>query len=310
MLAGRDGAGETPFVGSVPGCYSTVCSSCRSKGRQVGPHDSDHSRRRTLRALAGWALVFGTALTVGVSSMASAEEHEPTVEQLQLGAALYANSCAACHGPTGQGGTGTAGEVTAGPPVFGVEVALVDQQIRTGRMPIVARELGVGGPEEFDDTQREATVAWMRERFELTGELPREVAGDIGRGHELYAQNCASCHGSFGEGGVSGDGTQVLALDNTDWIATFAATRTGPAGMPQFAEETLDDAEVADIATFVDAEITDAEVTPVGLGELGRPESWLLSALLLAVAVGMIVLIAHGPKVPLRRSAPEEPHER
>ena len=50
------------------------------------------------------------------------------------GQALYAQSCAACHGP---GGTGTGD----GPPLIAVGAAAADFMLRTGRMPLAAPEI-------------------------------------------------------------------------------------------------------------------------------------------------------------------------
>src|SRR4029453_2999035 len=49
------------------------------------------------------------------------------------GAALYLNSCSACHGPNGEGTTG-------GPPLKDAGAAAADFYLRTGRMPLGSPE--------------------------------------------------------------------------------------------------------------------------------------------------------------------------
>ncbi len=259
------------------------------------------SRRRSSRqsrALGGWLLVTALLVAVAAPWEASAGEADgPSTSTLAEGAELYAASCAACHGARGEGVAGPDDDVTAGPPVANLDVALVDAVLRTGRMPIVDREAGVGSPERFDDDEREATIAWMRDRLDLEGEIPEVGDGDVADGHLLYTQNCASCHGSGGAGGVSGDGTIVRGLRHTDPVATVAAIRTGPIGMPTFDEAVLSDEDAADVAAYVEAHLTEPETTVIGLAELGRPTVLLLVAGMALLTLGVLALVGAGPRV-------------
>jgi len=71
-----------------------------------------------------------------------------------------------------------------------------------------------------------------------------------GSGAEIYSQNCASCHGQGGEGGIGpqlGDGAVAEAFpDIEDQIAVIA---NGRGSMPRF-DSQLDADQIRAVATF------------------------------------------------------------
>lgn len=278
-----------------------------------------HRPRRSARALATWAtlLAGGAALlaAIGLSDATAAEgTPDPSADRspgatAQAGAVqlrgdqIYARTCARCHGPDAQGGTGQGGtDLTAGPALHGLEAAYVDLLLRSGRMPITSPEHGVPQPERLEEREREAVVAFMTDRFGLRGGIPSIGVGDPARGRELYAIHCAACHGSTGSGGVSGQGTLVRAVVGLDRIAIAEAIRTGPFEMPRFAETVLNDDDVDDLATYVADHMSTAPRTPLGLAEMNRVTMWGMAVALGAAALGLTVLAAR----PLRRGESEE----
>ena len=79
---------------------------------------------------------------------------------------------------------------------------------------------------------------------------PQQVvdSGDAGRGNEVYAQNCAVCHGDDGGGGT---GPALAGNEEyTDPDLVVPQIREGGGGMPAF-EDRLDDQELADVSAFV-----------------------------------------------------------
>ena len=205
------------------------------------------------------------------------------------GGELFQANCAACHGPTGQGGTGTEGELTAGPPLADVDIAYADMTMRTGRMPIADRSVGVY-IEELTDEQREAIVAWMIERLAVPGEIPEVLEGDPGRGQELYARNCVACHGAGGAGGISGAGVTVPAIEGVDPVASVEATRVGPFEMPAFSEQVLDDQQASDIAAYLQA-ADDAPRTLLGMHEVDEVTGALFAAGLVLLALVALLIV-------------------
>jgi ubiquinol-cytochrome c reductase cytochrome c subunit len=240
------------------------------------------------------ALAGGLHLLMDTSS-SPAEAAEADAETIQHGGELFQANCAACHGPTGQGGTGAGGEVTAGPPIADVDIAYSDMTMRTGRMPIADRDVGVY-IEELDDDQREAIVAWMLERLEVPGEIPEVLDGDPSRGQELYTRNCVACHGAAGSGGISGAGVTVPAVDGLDPVATFEATRVGPFEMPGFSEQVLDDQQVSDIAAYLES-VDDAPGTLLGIHEVDEVTGALFAGALALLAVVALLITDRARRV-------------
>ncbi len=238
-------------------------------------------------ALVWAALAGGIALATG-GTPSSAQPTDVDQDTIVRGGEIFQANCAACHGPTGLGGSGTAGDVSAGPAIHDVDINYSDMTMRTGRMPIASREAGVY-IEELDDADREAVVAWMLERLEVPGTPYEVLPGDPGRGQELYARNCVACHGAGGAGGISGAGVTVPPLAGLDQVATFQGTRVGPFEMPAFSEEVLDDQQVSDIAAYLDA-ADDAPSTVLGIHEVDEITGALF-ALALTLVAGLLLLV-------------------
>ena len=79
-----------------------------------------------------------------------------------------------------------------------------------------------------------------------------ELSGDIDRGEELYASECASCHRADGRGSAGGG----RGKDLTVWVGRNSASELveaiigGTSGMPSFGTF-LDDQQIADLAAYV-----------------------------------------------------------
>src|SRR5689334_8444277 len=70
------------------------------------------------------------------------------------------------------------------------------------------------------------------------------IAGDPVAGSDVYAANCASCHGASGEGGAG------PALPGVDADTLRMTVLYGKESMPAF-DGTLTDTEIADVTAFV-----------------------------------------------------------
>lgn len=214
------------------------------------------------------------------------------------GGEVYQANCAACHGTRGQGGTGDG--VLAGPEIVGLELAYVDLTVRTGRMPIPEPSVGVHA-KELSETEREAMVVYVKERFELVGDIPEVTSGDASRGQEIYVRNCAACHGAAGGGGISGANVQVPPLVELDGIAIAEATRVGPFEMPAFEPAVLDDAAINDMVGYLDA-VAATPRTAAGVREVDQLTSGLYGIALALAAAVVILVVARA-----RRWYPGEP---
>lgn len=257
---------------AVRGLFTTVCGNVRRMAAGNG---------KNVRAVLGWVTVLAAVVVVPDRA---GHAQEPMVD---LGGQLYAANCAMCHGTNGAGITGEGPD--AGPPLTGIDVAYADLTMRTGRMPIVEPRVGIVADPDIGEAERAAIVAWMKQEFGLTGDVPDVAEGDLARGGDLYARNCAACHGSTGAGGISAGATLVRAVKGVDRIGVVEAIRVGPFEMPVFEESVISDQDAADIATYVEY-LSEAPATPLGLVEIDRVTMAALAGVLVVAAVGIMVL--------------------
>ena len=145
------------------------------------------------------------------------------------GAALYLQSCAACHGVAGAGTANAPAIANAGP-------ALVDFVLRTGRMPLSAPGVPARrGPPAFGEQQIDDLVAYVASLG--TGPAIPNVTtsgADIAQGRALFIQSCAACHGAGGAGGAVGGNVVAPPLTEADPRTVGEAVTTGPGPMPVF----------------------------------------------------------------------------
>lgn len=244
---------------------------------------------RRSRPLLGWSLVIAAACAIPMSGLLPARAAEDTLSpaERQTAETIYANQCATCHGSDGLGrtipGTDDTAPALAGNPE--VTVPYLDLTVRVGRMPPPENEPFDNRARHVvvDDDEREALVAYLAEQFDLAGEIPDPPEGDPVRGREVYAANCAQCHGSTGAGGVAGAGAWTPPVVGLDAVAIAEAIRVGPFEMPRFGEEQITDQEAGDVAAFLDV-VAEESGTPLGLVEI-NPVYASGFAFLFAVAI-------------------------
>lgn len=161
-------------------------------------------------------LVFSLLLALfglGVFQLA-AQAQAGTPEPAELGAKLFAENCAVCHGADGQGRVGA--ELAKNWPSIRPDLtvkAIITNGVPGSPMP--AWSQAKGGP--LSDAEIEALVQYILSW--QTGGAPQytpqatatlrppitpipEVAGDPNRGAQLFDQNCIMCHGPEGRGKI------------------------------------------------------------------------------------------------------------
>lgn len=117
------------------------------------------------------------------------------------GKLYYDLACVACHGDRGRGGVGP--QIANRNFLAGASNELLFHWIRSGRqgtaMKGFARE--EQGPHELSDRQIVDIIAYLRDLASVGDPPVLQVgAGDPTVGGRIFAGNCASCHGVFGEG--------------------------------------------------------------------------------------------------------------
>jgi ubiquinol-cytochrome c reductase cytochrome c subunit len=225
------------------------------------------------RSLAAWAAVAiaGLAVALTWSARAGAETTgAEAIGDVALGSQLYALDCAQCHAANGLGAeVGDTGRLA--PPLRNSEqvtAAYVDLVLRTGRMPPARSPFDNRARQEiYTDEERRAIVAYTVAEFDLENDLLTVGEGDPARGQQLWAANCAACHGSTGAGGVAGGGTWTPRVNTLEPVTIAEAARVGPFQMPAFDDEQISREGLADIAAFM-AAIEEETGTPLGLVEL------------------------------------------
>lgn len=95
-----------------------------------------------------------------------------------------------------------------------------------------------GGPTVIRDENGEIAQSSLR-------------GNDIGRGSELFRQNCASCHNFTGRGGALSSGKFAPNLDPANEQQIYAAMVTGPQNMPKFSDRQLTLEEKQDIIAYI-----------------------------------------------------------
>jgi mono/diheme cytochrome c family protein len=182
-------------------------------------------------------------------------------------AALYATSCAGCHGANGTGGAAIA---LADPVYLAVADDVTIRRVTAGgvpgtAMPAFARSAGG----LLTDEQIDVLVRGMRARW-AKPDVPRDAAarlraasapGDPARGADVYVRACASCHGADGRGGphaASIVDAAYLALVSDRSLRTAILVGRPDMGVPHWRAEVpgtpLSPVDVADVVAWLSAQ--------------------------------------------------------
>ncbi|MCN9239844.1 c-type cytochrome [Streptomyces sp. RY43-2] len=262
-------------------------------------------RRHPLAAVV--VLLLALAATGGLYAAfapASKAQADETAQSLAIeeGKKLYQVGCASCHGTGGQGSSD-------GPSLVGVGAAAVDFQVGTGRMPAatsqgaqVPRKKTIYTQAEIDQLAAFVASLGAGPAVPTTNEYSPEGA-DLGRGGELFRQNCAQCHNFTGKGGALTHGKFAPTLEGVSPKHLYEAMQTGPQNMPSFPDTTLSSENKKDIIAYLDAVNSDETKNPGGLelGGLGPVSEGLFAWIfglgaLIAVAVWVAARTAKAKK--------------
>lgn len=138
-----------------------------------------------------------------------------------------------------------------------------------------------GGPMDYIDI--EILLNWLYDTagIEEPIQLSREqVLGDIEVGKNVYANNCAICHGENGEGiSAPALGNPMLLATATDHFLRYAIAE-GRDGTPMVAfKETLSDSEIDGVTAFLRSRASGWDVPPsTDSVTIPKPEDYILNA--------------------------------
>lgn len=179
---------------------------------------------------------------------------------------LYGENCAGCHGKDGQGGAATN---LANPEYQGlVDDATLHEVIAKGEKGTLMPGFSTESGGELTEQQIDALIKEMRARWRkpnaFGGATPPPYkamhAGDAGKGQQVYAEACASCHGSKEKPGKDGsiqDGS-LLALINEQTVRTTIIAGRPDVGQPDWRNHVqgraLTDDEITNVTAWVMAQ--------------------------------------------------------
>jgi ubiquinol-cytochrome c reductase cytochrome c subunit len=195
-------------------------------------------------------------------------------QQVAEGKALFAVSCASCHGLNGEGQQ--AGEIQ-GPSLVGVGAAAVEFQVGTGRMPLARPEAQAPvkpnryTPEEV--AALAAYVATLGPGPDVPAPALYDPSGvseeDIARGGELFRTNCSACHNFEGAGGALPGGKYAPSLFGVSNQHIYEAMLTGPQQMPVFSEGVMRPEDKRAIIAYLNTLHEEPNEGGLNLGGLG-----------------------------------------
>ena len=133
-------------------------------------------------------------------------------DQLQLGAQLFSENCAVCHGVSGEGRVGAT--LAKNWPSIRPELTvrtIIEQGVPGSPMPAWGKIFGGPLTEEQINALLVYILSWQTGGVPNLTPLPTatlhppitpvpNVVGDPNQGAVVFAQNCVMCHGASGEG--------------------------------------------------------------------------------------------------------------
>lgn len=166
--------------------------------------------RVTPRFLTGLVLAACLVAAVRLGAKAQSSSDPLMVE----GAYLYAQNCAVCHGPNGEGRAGAtlAKDWPSIRPDLTVKT-IIENGVSGSVMPAWSQANGGPLSQEQVDALVYYILSWQTGGVELVTPAPTatrrppivpipEIQGDPNHGAVLYDENCQMCHGPNGEGRV------------------------------------------------------------------------------------------------------------
>jgi cytochrome c oxidase cbb3-type subunit III len=177
---------------------------------------------------------------------------------------LYGANCAGCHGANGQGGAAIALENPEYQAL--IDDAMLRDVIAKGEKGTLMPGFSVQAGGELADAQIDALTKEMRAHWRKAnafgGDVPPPYkathAGDAGKGQQVYAAACASCHGESaqkpGKDGSILEGS-LLALINEQTVRSIVIAGRPDIGQPDWRNHIqghpLSDDEITNVSAWL-----------------------------------------------------------
>jgi ubiquinol-cytochrome c reductase cytochrome c subunit len=127
----------------------------------------------------------------------------------------------------------------------------------------------------------------------------RVAGADLSAGGVLFRDNCAPCHSASGAGGALSYGEAAPHLGESTPLQVGAAVRSGPGQMPVFGRDSIDDAELDQVAAYVQYLRHPDDRGGVPIGRTGPvPEGFVALTLGIGALIAAVAWI--GTRSPVR----------
>lgn len=222
------------------------------------------------------------------------------------GKKLYDQDCAVCHGDRAQGRVGaTLAKDFPGIRVDALLKEIISNGVQGSVMPAWAKSKG--GP--LTDAEIDDIVAYIRSLGNVAPTVPPAPAtkaapmpspiatfpaGDAKRGAQVYAENCALCHGANGEGRIGATLTRDWAgINVSTFLNTTIARGVAGSKMPAWSQAyggPLTNQQIADVGAFVNTLKQTGAPAPTTVPVV-VPQGGVLGGTLILICFGLLVLV-------------------
>lgn len=256
----------------------------------------------------GYAVLLVVSGLLWINFPVSAQEDsEP---DLELGASLYAQNCAVCHGQSGQGRIGAT--LDRDWPSIDPRADMgttIRRGVRGSPMPAWLQEYGGPLTEAEIDSIVAYILSWQSGTFQEPALIPTptprppitpvpEIEGDPNRGAVLFDENCAVCHGPNGEGRIGATLAKDWPSVRPDLAIRATIVRGVGNRMPAWSQDfggPLSNEQIDDIVAFIQTLPDQEEVklpTPEVLSEGTSIFSGWFGVVIGIILFGLLIGIA------------------
>jgi ubiquinol-cytochrome c reductase cytochrome c subunit len=258
--------------------------------RKISARLSTRRRSRYAAPAVLLAALFASGGLYATLAPANANKTSDDDATIAKGKALFAVSCASCHGKNAEGIVTAKGN-QYGPSLVGVGAAAVDFQVGTGRMPMAepgaqaARKAPVMEADEI-----EALGAYVQSLG--PGPAVPEISqsdidnADLVKGGAFFRTNCTACHNFAGSGGALPGGKYAPNLRGVSPKHIYEALLTGPQQMPVFSDGVLTREDKIDIIAYLKKNEETPSYGGFTLGSIGPVSEGMFAWL---VGIGSLV---------------------